>query len=110
MTDTALAPDPALFSRNDKPGEYTAEISVRGIISISLKADSPEDAKRQAEAELERIENDGYAEIDNIGEIDLRRLTKDKPMYRVMRDGQRMQVSHLEAGDTPREPDPERGF
>lgn len=109
MTDTAQAPNPADFSRNDKPGEYTAEITVRGAISISIKADSPEDARRQAEAELERIEKDGYVEIDDIAEIDLYRVTKDRPMYRVMRDGKPMQVSHLEATDLPRTPD-ERGF
>jgi hypothetical protein len=111
MTDAAVTmPDPALFSRNDKPGEYTARIDVRGTISIHIKAESQEDAQRQADAELERIETEGYVEIDDIDEIDLRRVEKDRPMYRVIRDGSPMQVSHLQAGDLPREPDEKYGF
>lgn len=111
MSDTAVAmPDPALFSRNDKPGEYTARIEVRGTISISIKAESQEDAQRQADAELERIEKEGYVELDNLDEIDLRRVEKDRPMYRVTRDGSPMQVSHLKAGDLPRDPDDNYGF
>lgn len=110
MTDTTVqAPNPADFSRDDKPGEYTAEIEVRGRISISIKAESKEDAQRQAEAELDRMEKEGYAEIDDIHDIDLVRMTKDRPMYRVTREGKPWQVSHLEPGDLPREPD-QRGF
>lgn len=111
MTDTIIdAPNPTDFSRNEKPREYTAEIEVRGTISIRIEADSQEDAQRQAEAELEKMEKDGCVEIDAIDEIDVRRVTKDRPMYRVTREGRTMQVSHLQAGDVPREPDPERGF
>lgn len=111
MTDATInAPNPADFSRNDKPREYTAEIEVRGTISIRIEADSQEDAERQAEVELERIEKEGYVEIDGIDEIDLRRVTKDRPMYRVTREGKTMQVSRLQPGDLPRDPDPDRGF
>lgn len=111
MTDTKIqAPNAADFSCNEKPGEYTAKIEVRGMISISIKADSQEDAQRQAEAELERIEKEGYVEIDDIEEINLQRMTKDRPMYRVTREGKPMQVSHLQPGDLPRDPDPSYGF
>jgi len=110
MTETTQAPDPALFSRNDKPREYTAEFTVRGAVSFSIKADSPEDARRQAEAELERMEKEGYIEIDDVQEIELYRVAKDRPMYRVTREGKSMQVSHLQVGDLPRDPDPAYGF
>jgi hypothetical protein len=81
MTDTKVeTPNPADFSRNDKPGEYTAKIEIRGFVSISIKADSQEDAQRQAEAELERIDKEGYVEIDDIEESDLQRVTKDRQM------------------------------
>lgn len=111
MTDTTIqAPNPDDFSRNDKLGEYTATIEVRGTISIRINADSQEDAQRQAEAELEKMENEGYVEIDDIDEADLRRVTKDRPMYRVTREGKPMQVSHLQPGDLPRDPDPGYGF
>ena len=111
MTDTKVdAPNPADFSRDDKPGEYTADIEVRGTVSIHIKAESREDAQRQAEAELERIDKEGYVEIDDIDSIDLQRVTKDCPMYRVTREGKSMQVSRLQPGDLPRDPDPAYGF
>ena len=105
-----LAPNPDDFSRNDKPREYTAEIEVRGTFSISIMADSLEDARRQAETEMERIENEGYIEIENVEDMDLQRVTKDRPMHRVTREGKSMQVSHLQPGGLPRDPDPEYGF
>ncbi len=111
MTDATInTPNPADFSRNDKPGEYTAEIEVRGRVSIAIKAESQEDAQRQAEAELEKMEEEGYVEIDDIHKVDLRHVSKDRPMYRVTREGKPMQVSHLQPGDLPRDPDPDRGF
>lgn len=111
MTNTDIGmPNPADFSINEKPGEYTAVIEVRGTISISIKAESQADAQRLAEAELEKIEKEGYVEIDNIDQLEIDRVTKDRPMYRVTRDGGSMQVSHLQPGDLPREPDPAYGF
>ena len=111
MTDTTVTmPNPADFSINDKPGEYTATIEVRGTISFHIKADSQEDAQRQAEAELERIDNENYVEVDHVDEVDLRRVARDRAMYRVTREGKPMQVSHLQPGDLPREPDAKYGF
>lgn len=102
MTDQ---PNPSDFSRNDRPREYTAIIQVRGEVRFSIEADNPEDARRQAEAEIERIEKEGYVEIDDIDEIKLDRVRKDAPMFRVLREGKTMQVSHLQPGDQPRSPD-----
>jgi hypothetical protein len=108
MTDVAT-PDSSIFSVNEKPREYTAYIKVEGIVEISVEADSPEEARRLAEAEVEKIENDGYVEVDRPDVIELERVRKDAPMYRVIREGKMMQVSHLDPGDLPRQPD-ERGF
>lgn len=102
-------PSPDAFSRNEKPREYTAHIDVRGTISVSLNAESLEDAKRQAEAEIERIRNDGFVDVDEVEEAEIRRVEKDRPMFLVTREGRKMQVSRLEPGDQPRAPD-ERGF
>lgn len=111
MTDTTInTPNPADFSLNEKPGEYTAEVEVRGTVSIRIKAESQEDAQRKAEAELERMEEEGFIEIDDLYHIDLRRVTKDRPMYRVTREGKHMLVSHLQPGDLPRDPDEAYGF
>ena len=107
--DAAQTPNPADFSQNEKPKDYTARVTVRGTISIHIQADSAEDAKRQAEAEVNKIEAEGYVEIDDIDEIEVDRVYKDPPMFRVTRDGKPMQVSHLEVTDKPRAAD-ERGF
>jgi hypothetical protein len=56
------------------------------------------------------MEEEGYVEIDDIHKVDLRHVSKDRPMYRVTREGKPMQVSHLQPGDLPRDPDPDRGF
>lgn len=109
MSDTQT-PNPADFSRNEREGEYTAHISVRGTIEFHIKANSREDAQRQAEKHLEQIEKEGYVEIDDVEEVDVSYITKDPPMYRVTREGKPMQVSHLHEGDTPRAPDKEYGF
>lgn len=108
MTAT-IAPNPADFSQNPREREYEALIDVRGTISISLMADSQEDAQRQAKAELKRIEKDGFVELYCIDEIEVNHVRKERPMFRVTREGKKMQVSHLDPGDLPREPD-ERGF
>ena len=111
MTDTKIqTPNAADFSCNEKPGEYTAKFEVRGIISIPIKAESQEDAQRQADEELYRIEQEGNVEMDDIEEVTLQRVTKDRPLYRVTREGKPMQVSHLQPGDLPRDPDPSYGF
>jgi hypothetical protein len=108
MADTA--PNPTDFSCDERPRDYTAIINVCGTIRVSIQADNKEDAQRQAEVEVERLEKDGYVEIDDIDTLEVDRTYKDPPMYRVTRDGKPMQVSRLEAGDTPRPPDAERGF
>lgn len=76
---------------------------------MSLKADSKEDAQRQAEAEVEKIETEGYVEIDSIDQIEVDYIYKDAPMFLVTREGKKMQTTHLQAGDEPRQPD-ERGW
>jgi len=110
MAEDTTMPNPADFSVNEKPGEYTATIAVRGTISIDIKATDEADARRQAEEELARIETEGFVEIDDIDVLDLDRVTKDRPMYRVTREGKPMQVSHLQPGDEPRQPDEKYGF
>lgn len=108
MTETAT-PNPADFSRNEREREYEARIVVRGTLTIAIQADSEADAQRQAEEELAKIENDGFVEVESIDSIEIDRVYKEQPMYRALRGGQKYQVTHLEPGDLPREPD-ELGF
>lgn len=103
-------PNPADFSVNDRPREYDVRIRVEGEIIMTIKADSQEEAKAQAEKLADDIlEGRDFADLDDIEETKVESCWRKSPMYRVMRDGKPMQVSHLEAGDLPREPD-ERGF
>jgi hypothetical protein len=82
---------------------------VSGTVRIAIKADSIEDAKEQARKMQEDEESPNFTELDEVDEIRIDWVRKESPMYRVIRDGETMQVSHLDAGDIPREPD-ERGF
>ncbi len=103
------APDKSLFSVNEKDGEYTARFDVRGSISISISAASKEEAHTKAQEEVDKICDDGYVEINEIEDVRICYVVKDRPMFRVLRNGKVMQVTQLEPGDTPREPN-EYGF
>lgn len=103
-------PDPALFSVNERPREYEVDIEISGTMTLTVMADSEEDAQRQADEIADKIADDQH-DI-NLNEVDDLRVgdaRKTRPMYRVTRDGAKMQVSRLEIGDLPRDPD-ERGF
>jgi hypothetical protein len=99
--------DKSLFSVKEREGEYYATFHVEGEIRVQIKASSKEDAQAKAEAMLE--DDDFGQELDEVTNADVSYVWKAQPMYRVTRDGEKMQVSRLEAGDEPREPD-ERGF
>lgn len=102
-------PNPSDFSRNEKERDYTAIIQVKGEIRFHIEADNEEDARRQAEAEVERLQAERYVEVDYVDDVDLGHVRKDPGMFRVFRDGKTMQVSRLQPGDAPRPPD-EKGF
>lgn len=104
MTDV---PDKSLFSVNERPREYEATFNVRGTISVTLHADSLEEAKSAAKALLD--DEEFGCEIDQVDSVDLNYVFKTPPMFRVTRAGKPLQVSMLKAGDIPRDPD-DRGF
>lgn len=103
-------PNPADFSVNDRPREYVVRINVEGVIRRTIKANSQE----EADALAEKIGDDIAAEretveLDEVDEARVAYCGRAHPMYRVTRNGEKYQVSRLEPGDLPREPD-ERGF
>lgn len=103
-------PNPADFSVNDKPREYEVRIRIEGEIRRTIKADSLEEAEAQAEKIADDIAEDREtAELDEVDDVNVEACRRVRPMFRVMRDGQALQVSHLKPGDLPREPD-DRGF
>ncbi|TBZ81380.1 hypothetical protein [Rhizobium leguminosarum] len=104
MTD---APNKADFVVDERPGEYEATFSVRGTIRVTIKADSIAAAKMKAD-EMADDEEFGL-ELDEADDVSVNWVGKSVPMYLVTRDGQKMKVSRLQAGDLPRKPD-ERGF
>lgn len=106
---TEQAPDPAAFSKVEFPGVYKVEIKVTGTIYIEIEADSPEEAKAKAREAAEQVETDDEAELDAITDARAVGVMRKSSLYRVLRNGHKMQVSRLSAGDEPREPD-ERGF
>jgi hypothetical protein len=106
-SETSTAPTPADFSADTREGEYEARFRVTGEVHVQIKASSLEDARRQAFAMLDD-ERFGL-ELDGVDEVEVDRVFKAHTMYRVIREGREMQVSHLLPGDLPRDPD-ERGF
>lgn len=103
-------PNPADFSLNDKPREYEVRIRIEGEIRRTINADSLEEAEAQAEKIADDIAEDREtAELDEVDNVEVASCRRAQPMFRVMRDGNAYQVSHLAPGDLPREPD-DRGF
>lgn len=106
----ANIPDPAMFSVNERDGEYYARFTVEGEIVIRIKASDLESAKAQAKQLLDGDDGDDkFLELDDVNDVRLQYVGKELKMYRVTREGRSMQVARLEPGDLPREPD-ERGF
>lgn len=86
------------FSKNEKPREYEVRFSVSGKIFVTIEADSLEDARAKA------VAMDVGSDLDEVDDIDIDFVRKSPVMYRVIREGQPMQVSHLQPGDEPRKP------
>lgn len=103
------APKPDDFIVDKREGQFDVELSIRGTILRTIKADSLEDAKSIAEAMACDEDSDELLELDDIEDARVDRVRPQRPMFLVLRDGKAMKVSHLQEGDTPRQPD-ERGF
>lgn len=102
-----MAIDEAAFLKNERAGEYEARFTVRGEVRMTIKADSLDAAKAVAS---DKIEDDDFGlELDDVTDVRVDRVWKSQTMFLVTRDGKPWQVSRLEEGDLPRQPD-ERGF
>lgn len=102
------APNPADFSVNERPTEYEVRFAIRGEVRLTIHASSKVEAQQKAQAMLDDDEDFGL-ELDGVDEARVDYVWKSQPMFRVTRDGRPMQVSRLDVGDLPREPD-DRGF
>jgi len=98
------------FSFVDKPTEFRVTLKVQGEIHLSIKADSIEAAREEANLRSDKMmDGEEWVELDDVDQVDVIRVYQSPRMYRVRCEGRNMQVSRLEEGHTPREPD-ERGF
>lgn len=104
------APNPDDFRRNEKANEYEVRFAVRGEITETLTAASPEEAREKARQREREILDETFGRVlDAFQDVRVAGVYKSRPMFLVLRDGQPMQTTHLHPGDLPREPD-ERGF
>lgn len=101
------APDPQNFSVNERADEYEVVFRFSGELTQNIRATSPEEARQSADAFIAAGDFDVMPE--EIDDISVWFVRKCPPMYRVIRDGRAMQVSRLQSGDLPRQPD-EHGF
>lgn len=99
--------DKSKFITNERAGEFDAVFRVTGTIRTTIKAADLDEAKTKAEA-LTEDEEFGQ-DIDDVEEVRIGHVSKSPTMYLVLRDGRKFQVSRIQDGDTPREPD-ENGF
>lgn len=95
------------FIINEKPGEFKARFIVRGEIVRTIVADSADQAREIAEAMAD--DDDFGTELDAVDDVGVEHVWKTPRMYLVLRGGAAMQVSRLEEGDVPRQPN-EQGF
>lgn len=107
MTDR---PNPADFSADDRPREFRATIEVRGTMLVTIEADSIEEARSKAADMAAALDNEPTEiDLDGVDDVRVRYVSKSPTMYRITRGDAVMQVSRLEPGDMPRQPDA-RGF
>jgi hypothetical protein len=101
------APNPADFSVNAKPDKYRVVIRVAGSVCVEITAASESDARLAGQDEADAIlaMEPPLCELDEIDEAEVSLIRKEPDLYRVLRDGRPMQVSHLVPGDMPRAPD-----
>lgn len=97
------APNPDDFEVDEKARDYRATFSVQGSLTIDIEAESLEEAKRIA-GKLSSDDDFGL-ELDEVERVEIDHVWRHPPMFLVMRDGRKMQVSHLSEGDTPRPPE-----
>ena len=102
-------PNPADFSVREFPREYYVTLTIEGTMSVTIKADNMQEARDMAEAYADRIANGiDEADLDETDDASVSDVYKRAPIFRVLRNGNPSQVTHLRDGDLPREPD-ERG-
>ena len=95
------------FLTKSRPHEYEVRVRVQGEIHTTIKAESVEDAKAKAH---EMIQDDEFClDLHEVTDAEVDHVWKSPDMFLVTREGRAMQVSRLQDGDIPRQPN-ERGF
>lgn len=107
MTDQGTKPNPADFSVNEKEGEFNIMFTVTGTVRTTIQAADLAEARQKAREMADADDFD--LDLDEADSVDVSHVYKSARMFRVTREGGKVQTSHLQPGDLPREPD-ERGF
>ena len=101
--------DISQFKVNRREGEFDVRFRVEGEVSRTIKAASLSEAKIKAQEMVEDEDGDDLLELDEIHDARVDWVSQKPDMYLVARGGRKMQVSHIQEGDLPRDPD-ERGW
>lgn len=94
------------FTVDQKEGLWDVWIEVRAKWPEYVAATTAEEARAKVAALIASNSIDAATEPDD---FEIVSVVPQPPLYRVLRDGRAMQVSHVEPGDLPREPN-RRGF
>lgn len=100
------ATDLQRFSSDERKDRWNVWIEVHTQWPEEITAATAEEALAKVESLIAANSLDVVAEP---GDFRVVRVRSQPPIYRVLRDGLALRVSHVQPGDQPREPD-ERGF
>ena len=97
------------FKPVEKPIEFDVTFEIEGEVRIRIQAETEAEALAEAQTIADDLDDEFGLELDDVMRVSRPMARKAPIMYRVWQDGQKMQVSRISDGDTPREAD-ERGF
>lgn len=91
------------FYRDDRPGEYEVTVEVSATVTETVKANSPDEARREVEERLEADDIEVFG--SDIDQSRIASIRKTQTIYCIRRPGTTITgTSHPQPGDEPREP------
>ena len=103
-------PHPHDFSKKTSDGEFDVLVEITGSVWMTIRARDLDEAKRLAAEKADYfLSVDFDHSLDDVESAQVLRVKPRSSLYRVMRNGEAILVSHLQPGDVPRDPD-EWGF
>jgi hypothetical protein len=102
----AHTPNPDDFSFHIDENKYRVTLRIEGEMSVKIEANSKDEAKRKAEDMADKLADDCLEiELDDFDDVSVGyHIQVPRKMYRITRDGQKLQTTTLRPGDLPRDP------